>query len=52
MLSDLLGPVLTHDRFHLIFQTKFHFLQTRFLQLLLMSQMGKRLQSVQRFREV
>src|ERR1035441_8995596 len=31
-LSDLLGPVLAHNRFHLIFQAEFQFLQPHFLQ--------------------
>ena len=47
MLSDPLGPVLTHDRFHLIFQAKFTFLQSLLLQLLVGSQMRKRFQSLQ-----
>ena len=52
MLSDLLGPVLAQDRFHLIFQAEFHFLQTRFLQLFLVGQMGKLFQGVQRFCQI
>ena len=48
MLSDLLRPVLAHDRFHLIFQTEFQLLQPRLLQLFLISrQVGKRFQVIQ-----
>ena len=47
MLSDLGRPVVAHDRFHLIFQTEFQFLQPRLLQLLLLGQVGKRFQFVQ-----
>src|ERR1035441_5153733 len=32
-LSHLLSPRLAHDRFHLILQAEFHFLQPHFLQL-------------------
>ena len=47
MLSDLLRPVLAHDRFHLIFQTKFQLLQPRFLQLPDPCQVGKRFEGIQ-----
>src|ERR1039458_1384084 len=40
-LSNLLSPGLAHDRFHLIFQAEFQFLQPHFLQLLLIGKMGK-----------
>ena len=46
-LSDLVRPVLAHDRFHLIFQAEFQFLQPHFLQLFLVCQVGKRFQFVQ-----
>src|ERR1019366_901125 len=50
--SDLLRPILAQDRFHLIFQTEFQLLQSRFLQLLFVSQMGKRFQGVQFVRKL
>ena len=47
MLSNLLRPGLAHDRFHLIFQAEFQFLQPHFLQLFLVGKVGKRFQFVQ-----
>ena len=38
---------MAHDRFHLIFQAEFQFLEPYFLQLLLVGQVGKRFQLVQ-----
>src|SRR5674476_490413 len=46
-LSNLLRPGLAHDRFHLILQAEFQFLQPHFLQLLMVGQVGKRFQLVQ-----
>jgi len=34
-LSDVLGSILGHDRFHLIFQSQFQFLQSSLFYLLL-----------------
>lgn len=50
--SDLLRLIMAQDRFHLIFQTEFQLLQSRFFQLLFVSQMGKRFQSVQFVRKL
>src|SRR5579871_2754548 len=46
-LSDLGRPRVAHDRFHLILNTEFQFLESRFLQLFLVGQMGKCFQFVQ-----
>ena len=46
-LRDLSSPRAAHDRFHLIFQTEFHLLETMLLHLLLHRQMWKSLQFVQ-----
>src|ERR1700730_13859663 len=46
-LRDLSSPRPAHDRFHLIFQTEFHLLETMLLHLLLHRQMWKSLQFVQ-----
>src|SRR5437867_12574147 len=46
-LSDLARARTAHDRFHLIFETKFHLLETMLLHLFIRGQVRKRLQLIQ-----